>query len=372
MASVSIPPASGRRIESGSLISSRRALPWRGLPIFGAFPSATVAFQVAAGCYRSEFDGYPDEPAHYITGLMVHDYIASGSPFHRSSQENPLHYAENYYLHYPKVSFGHWPPVFYLLQAAWTLLFSISRTSLLLLMAVTTAGVAELLFLAARKNFGFFLSAGLSFLWILTPFVQANTGMVMAESLVAPTSLLAALSLGRYMDREAPRDALWFGVWTLLCILTRRAMVGLEVGSCAGNCADPEMVLTAKARALWCGSDRRLGHSLRQLMTLSMVKEGWEDRPGLFYTFRALGSFLAMLAGGIGWIAFGFVLLGAAVLCLLPVLRGRPVPASGRSCSPQPRPACCSTRRSRRASRAAASSPSYRSCFCWREAASHG
>ena len=236
-----------------------------------------------------------------------------------------MHYAENYYLHYPKVSFGHWPPVFYLLQAAWTLLFSISRTSLLLLMAVTTAGVAEMLFLAARKNFGFFLSAGLSFLWILTPFVQANTGMVMAESLVALTSLLAALSLGRYMDREAPRDALWFGVWTLLCILTKGDGWALVLVPAVAIALTRKWYLLRRRALYGAGAIVALAIPW-QWMTLSMVKEGWEDRPGLFYTFRALGSFFAMLAGGIGWIAFGFVLLGAAVLCLLPVLRGRPVP----------------------------------------------
>src|SRR5487761_2640999 len=106
MASVKVIPASGGRTQSVSALFVHRALPWRGLIVFAFFCSITVAFQIASGCYRSEFDGYPDEPAHYITGLMVHDYIASGSPFHRSSQENPLHYAENYYLHYPKVSFG--------------------------------------------------------------------------------------------------------------------------------------------------------------------------------------------------------------------------------------------------------------------------
>ena len=36
-------------------------------------------------------------------------------------------FAENYYLHYPEVAMGHWPPGFYLLQAVWTLLFPTQR-----------------------------------------------------------------------------------------------------------------------------------------------------------------------------------------------------------------------------------------------------
>ncbi|MGB6075548.1 MAG: hypothetical protein WBG29_07920, partial [Candidatus Acidiferrales bacterium] len=66
--------------------------------------------------FLGEFGGYPDEPAHYVTGLMFHDYFASLHYF------SPLQFAENYYVHYPKVGIGHWPPVFYLLQAFWTLI----------------------------------------------------------------------------------------------------------------------------------------------------------------------------------------------------------------------------------------------------------
>ena len=52
-----------------------------------------------------------------MTGLMVRDYIAAGFP------DSPFRFAENYYLHYPKVAIGHWPPVFYSIQAAWMLIF---------------------------------------------------------------------------------------------------------------------------------------------------------------------------------------------------------------------------------------------------------
>ena len=79
--------------------------------------SITVLLQWASGTYHSDFGGYPDEPGHYVTGLMVRDYIAAGFP------DSPSRFAENYYLHYPKVAIGHWPPVFYSIQAAWMLIF---------------------------------------------------------------------------------------------------------------------------------------------------------------------------------------------------------------------------------------------------------
>lgn len=318
MASVKVLPASGSRIQSGEIEFAQRALPWRGLFVFALFLSTTVALQVAAGCYGSEFDGYPDEPAHYITGLMVHDYLASGSPVHPFGQESPLRFAENYYVHYPKVSFGHWPPLFYALQAAWTLLFSISRVSILALMALTTAAVAQAMFLAAGKSLGFFLSAGLGFLWILTPFVQANTGMVMAESLVALTALFATVALGRYLERESPRDALWFGFWTLLCILTKGDGWALTVAPPLAIALSGKWGLLRKGALYWAAAIVALAIPW-QWMTLSMVEEGWEDKPGLMYTLRALGSFFVLLAGGVGWVALGLALLGCVGLCLLPI-----------------------------------------------------
>jgi hypothetical protein len=35
-----------------------------------------VALEVAGGAYASSFGGYPDEPAHVVTSLMVQDFIA--------------------------------------------------------------------------------------------------------------------------------------------------------------------------------------------------------------------------------------------------------------------------------------------------------
>ena len=90
---------------------------WPPLLLLLLYFSITVLLQWASGTYHSDFGGYPDEPGHYVTGLMVRDYIAAGFP------DSPFRFAENYYLHYPKVAIGHWPPVFYSIQAAWMLIF---------------------------------------------------------------------------------------------------------------------------------------------------------------------------------------------------------------------------------------------------------
>ena len=40
---------------------------------------AQVALLWARGSFRGEFGEYPDEPSHFVTGLMVRDYVLSGA-----------------------------------------------------------------------------------------------------------------------------------------------------------------------------------------------------------------------------------------------------------------------------------------------------
>jgi hypothetical protein len=108
----------------------------RELFLFASFLAIVIALQWASGAYQAEFGGYPDEPAHYVTSLMVHDYIVG---LHWGS---PLQFAVDFYRHYPKVALGHWPPFFYIVQALWMLLFSVSRTSIRREIGVTAALLA--------------------------------------------------------------------------------------------------------------------------------------------------------------------------------------------------------------------------------------
>ena len=179
------------------------------------FMLAAVLVQWRNGAYRGEFGGYQDEAAHYITGLMVHDYITSG---HLAT---PKAYATNYYLHYPKVGIGHWPPFFYMVQAAWMLIFPISRASLLILMALLTAVAAFTLYRAVAAELGWIAGLASGLFLISLPAIQWSTSMVMADILVGLLGLLAALSFARFLESEKSGDAAWFGLFAVMMILTK-------------------------------------------------------------------------------------------------------------------------------------------------------
>jgi len=183
----------------------------------------TVFLQWAGNAYSSEFSGYPDEPAHYVTGLMVRDYIASGF------SQKPMAFAEAFYFHYPKVAFGMWGPLLHVGEGVWMLLFSASRTSVLILMALITASLAFTLSRVIGSEFGWAagLAAGLALPSVLC--VQTYTAMIMADNLCAFMDFCAIIWLGRYLRSERLRDAVLFGVFASLAVLTKGSGIALAL-----------------------------------------------------------------------------------------------------------------------------------------------
>ncbi len=284
------------------------------LRLFGVFlllVLLAVLLQWLGHCYQVEFDGYPDEAAHYITGLMVHDYLLSGSLLH------PMDYAENYYLHYPKVAFGHWPPLFYLIQAAWMLLFTVSRVSVLVLMAAITAAVGTAMIAVGSKHLDGAGAAGAGVLFVVLPVVQENTGMVMAESLLAMFGFLAAVAFGRFLDTESARDAAWFGAWTALTILVKGNGWALVLVAPLGLLFGGKLRLLWN-RKFWVGAGVVALVLPWQLYTLHMAQQGWNGKAGLPYTREALPAYAALTLRDVGWAVGALALVGAVVRCALP------------------------------------------------------
>lgn len=175
----------------------------------------TVALQWRVGAFASEMAAHPDEPSHYVTGLMVRDYVASGFP------DSPMAFAENYYLHYPKVALGHWPPLFYVVQAAWTLVFGVSRISLMLLMATLAAAFGATLFAILRKHVSLGAAWLCGLLMLTHPAVRDGAHKVMSDLLVALLVVWASMAWVWFLDTASWRRAALFGLLASGAILTK-------------------------------------------------------------------------------------------------------------------------------------------------------
>lgn len=181
-----------------------------------------LGIQARSGTFDRELTVHADEPAHYVTGLMVRDYLASAFPSH------PLRYAETYYAHYPKVAIGHWPPVFYAVQAGWTLVLPASATSVLVGMGVLTALLATTIF-AACLRLGLVPAAFAALLFTGLPLVQAQAGVIMADMLVALLALWATLAFARVVERPTWARALAFVLLASAAILTKGTAIALAL-----------------------------------------------------------------------------------------------------------------------------------------------
>lgn len=262
-------------------------------------------FQWGAGAYRQEFGGHPDEAAHFVTALMIHDYLASAAGSH------PMRFAERYYEHYPKVALGHWPPVFYLVQAGWMLVWGVSRAVVLGLLALVGALTARLLAGTVARRCGWVGGLGAALLWLSLPLVQIHTGMVMADLPVTLLMLLAVVALGRFLDDGRSRDALAFGVWAGLAILTKGSAMSLAL------VVPWALVLSGRYAvlrrpALWASA--ALVAVLAGPWTAyfqSVNKEGWADTPWRQFVQQAVPYYLRVLAQEVGGLGIGLAMAGA-------------------------------------------------------------
>ena len=106
-----------------------------------------MLLQVLGGTWDGGWSLEEDEASHFLTGLMVRDYLAAHCPW------PPIEFATRYHAHYPRIGLGHWPPLFYAVQGIWMLIFPAFRDSVLVLQAAIAAAVATgMSRIAARRR----------------------------------------------------------------------------------------------------------------------------------------------------------------------------------------------------------------------------
>ncbi|MGJ5818497.1 ArnT family glycosyltransferase [Paludibaculum fermentans] len=188
---------------------------------FAVFLLVVILCQWLTGVYGKLLDGSHDEASHYLTSLLVRDYLAGGLSWH------PLRYAENYYLHYPKIALGHWPPVFYLLNGLWLLAFPFGSGSLFALLAVTTAGLTTRIFLYVKRDAPEWAAWLVGLLFLTLSPVYSSFIQLMSELVLAWLVLEAWLAFSRWMQAPTIARGVGFSLWSSLALLTKALGAGL-------------------------------------------------------------------------------------------------------------------------------------------------
>jgi hypothetical protein len=246
--------ADGPRRQRGD----EQATMWRVLLVFAVFLGETVALQWFVGAYSSDYSAYAsDEAAHFVTSLMVRDFLAAGAFV------DPWGFAQEYYLHYPKVAIGHWPPVLHTAVAGWMLVAGTSRTAMLIFVAACAAATASVIYLVGRRLLGRWAGWFGGVLFLALPLTQQSSAQLMTEHLVTLLMLVSVLQFARFVRTAGARDALASGTLATLAILTR--------GSAWALIAVPPLVILLTRRVrLW-----RTAHLWQSAVLLLAICVPW-------------------------------------------------------------------------------------------------
>ncbi|HSR09746.1 MAG TPA: hypothetical protein VLM42_21625 [Bryobacteraceae bacterium] len=194
---------------------AKRWRPVAPVAVFLVLLAVAVLLQLASGVYRTERGHYPDEAAHFTNGLLIREYVRTGLG------QSPLHFAEEYYLSFPKVALLMWPPLLHISLGALMLLPFPPAVMALLFMAALAAWIAFRCYQVLAKNISVWAGAVVGVVFLALQIVQDSTTVVMVDLLVAAMALEAALWMAKYWETNRTSDALFFGLFTALACLAK-------------------------------------------------------------------------------------------------------------------------------------------------------
>jgi GT2 family glycosyltransferase len=176
--------------------------------------------QISGGAFQAEFTGHADEAAQFVSGLMVYDYLAS------LPLRNPIDWAGQYYLHYPKVAIGHWPPGYHVLEGLWWLFLGPSRTTAILLQWLIGVVTLTALYRLCRTALSLPITAVIIALMIAAPVFQESLEQTMADLCCLLWSVLVMQAAARFVEKQDRTASFLFVLW-LLAAFTKGTAVCL-------------------------------------------------------------------------------------------------------------------------------------------------
>jgi hypothetical protein len=132
-----------------------------------------------------------DEGSHFLNSYLIWSYLTE------AVGQNPLVYAKDFYIHYPKISIGHWPPLYYVFLSGF-FLFPNPILALLVVNLIVGALPALLVARVVRIALGVKWSFLAATTYVLIPITLSNTVRLMLDQALAGMCILAALLWSSY------------------------------------------------------------------------------------------------------------------------------------------------------------------------------
>jgi hypothetical protein len=267
-----------------------------------------LAFQYWNGAYDVDLGMTGDEAAHFVNSMVIRDYLTQGFG------SNPLDFARQYYAHLPRVSIGHWPPFFYLVDALLVGLWDRSIQAAIVFQAVILAGLSACVGGVAGWRYGFIAGGGVALAMLLSPIPLYLVNTVMLDNFMALVMLLAALAWARYAQSLRIFWSYGFALVSSAAILTKGSGFALALMPLF------YAVLSGKWRLLIAGRTWIAALIVAvltlpwTLLTLRFVADGFNYQPGLAYSTLAAERYGAALGPTLGYAVLAAFVFGAGVI----------------------------------------------------------
>ena len=183
--------------------------------VFGGLLVLALVMQVWAGAYRTERGSFSDEAVHFMNGMLIRDYLTEGLG------QNPMQFARQYYVNYPKIAPGMWPPLYHGMLGVFLLPGWPPEAAALFLIALAAAWTAWrlyriLTYLTSRR-----IALALAIVFLFTPVIVNLSSAVMLDIVVAAFALEATYWLARFVSSSDWRHAALYGLFAAGGCLTK-------------------------------------------------------------------------------------------------------------------------------------------------------
>lgn len=271
-----------------------------------AYLIAIVAGLVAlavSGAWAAGFSG-ADEPAHFLNSWFVSRYLVD------AFGADPMAFATEFYLHYPKISIGHWPPAYYALLSPLLLVLPPTPESAFainLLVSSLPALIAALVIARIERPI-FALAAAL--LCAVTPVAIEAYAFFMLDQAVAAAAIGATMLWLSHVERPA-----WWKVGSF-ALVSAGAVLIKGNGWLLLFVPLFHLILTGRWRILAAPAPWVAGLLAGAIvgpwywLTAGISADGFNHAPGLGYAWDALLYNLAALNANLGPFGLAFALWG--------------------------------------------------------------
>lgn len=144
--------------------------------------------------YTAGFSG-ADEPAHFLNAYFISIYLKS----HLGT--NPLAFASDFYMHYPKISIGHWPPAYYALLSPLFLLFNATAENALIINLAISAFPSVVIAVALTYLVGAITALLGTFTYSFAPLVFEGYAYFMLDQALAACCAAGTIAWYSYANQ---------------------------------------------------------------------------------------------------------------------------------------------------------------------------